>query len=204
MADTPDDGGGDLQDAAARSNPLGAVPGRAERRRPHRVVYVGLVAAIVAVDQLTKAWIVANVRPGSPVRVVDDLLRLIYSQNTGALFGLFRDNATLFAIVSIGVIAAIVWYHGRAGRSLLLSIGLGLLTGGAIGNLADRLIRGHVVDFVDAGIGDVRFYTFNVADAAISTALAILIALSLFPSLAGNAAPDRRKAGGATEPAADG
>jgi signal peptidase II len=119
---------------------------------------------------------------------------------------MFRDNATLFAIVSIGVIGAIAWYHGRAGHSLLLSLALGLLTGGAIGNLVDRLTRGHVVDFVDAGIGDLRFYTFNVADAAISTSLAVLIVLSLFPSLAGESAPGAgspAKAADDTEPAVD-
>ena len=69
-------------------------------------------------------------------------------------------------------------------RSLYLSIALGLLLGGALGNLIDRLRLGYVVDFVDVGIGDLRFYTFNVADAAISTAIVLLLAVAIVPSLA--------------------
>jgi signal peptidase II len=151
--------------------------------RPHWTVFLGLASAIVVADQLTKAWVVANIEPGEAIRVVGDLLRLVHSQNTGALFGLFRDNAILFGAASILVIALIVAFHGRSGRSLATSILLGLLLGGAVGNLIDRLRLGYVVDFVDAGIGDLRFYTFNVADAAISTAIAGLILLAIFPGL---------------------
>ncbi|HVL53335.1 MAG TPA: signal peptidase II, partial [Vitreimonas sp.] len=185
MPESPDDDGGDdLHDAAAHSMSQPA-PAAASRSRPHWLPFLALASGIVAADQLTKAWIVANVDPQRPLLVVGDLVRLVYSRNTGALFGLFRDNATLFALVSIAVIGAIAWYHGRAGRSLLLSVALGLLLGGAVGNLIDRLARGHVVDFVDAGIGDLRWYTFNVADAAISTALVLLIVLTVWPSPAG-------------------
>ena len=77
----------------------------------------------------------------------------------------------------------IVVYHARSGRSLYLSIALGLLLGGALGNMIDRLRLGYVVDFVDIGIGDLRFYTFNLGDAAISTAIVMLIGAALIPSL---------------------
>ena len=184
MRDSASDGGGDdLQDAAARPGLSESAGGSGGRSRPHRALFVGLAATVVVLDQLTKAWIVANVDPTRPILVIGDLVRLVYSRNTGALFGLFRDNATLFALVSIGVIVAIAWYHARARPNVVLSAALGLLLGGAIGNLIDRLTRGHVVDFVDAGIGDLRFYTFNVADAGISTALLLLLALTLWPAL---------------------
>jgi signal peptidase II len=197
MALTPDDGGGDdLQDAtAAASFGLPATAGAP--RRPRWPVFLALGALVIVLDQLTKAWIVANVEPGRPLHVVGDLVRLVYSRNTGALFGLFRDNATLFAIVSIGVVLAIAWYHARAPRSLLLSVALGLLIGGAIGNLIDRLTRGHVVDFVDAGLGGLRFYTFNVADSAISTSLVLLVVLAIWPALAGEP-PGLRRAEGSS------
>ena len=78
-------------------------------------------------------------------------MRLIHSQNNGALFGLFRDQALLFAVVSIGVVGAIVWFHHTSGRNTLLSVALGLLLGGALGNMADRFRIGYVVDFVDVG-----------------------------------------------------
>ena len=65
-----------------------------------------------------------------------------------------------------------------------MSIALGFLLGGAIGNLIDRLRLGYVVDFVDIGIGNLRFYTFNVADSAISTAIVLLVAVAVVPGLA--------------------
>ncbi|MEO5885065.1 MAG: signal peptidase II, partial [Candidatus Limnocylindrales bacterium] len=83
---------------------------------------------------------------------------------------------------SLGVVAMIVWYHGSSGRNTLLSLALGLLLGGAIGNMLDRFRLGYVVDWVDIGIGDVRFYTFNVADSAITGAILLLILLALLPA----------------------
>lgn len=151
--------------------------------RPRWGLFLGLAGTVVVIDQLTKAWLVANVALDEIVEVVGDWIRLIYTQNSGALFGLFRDQALLFGIVSIGVIALIVWYHGSSGRSTLLSVALGLLLGGALGNLIDRLRLGYVVDFVDIGIGDLRFYTFNVADSAISGAILLLILIAVLPDV---------------------
>jgi signal peptidase II len=180
-------GGDELDDAAiglAKST-------EADRRRPHAeagaprwILFAALAAAIIVADQLTKAWIVANVNPARPTVILGDTLRLVVSHNTGALFGLFRDQAPLFALLSVGVIGLIAWYHGRTGRSMYMTIALGLLLGGAIGNFIDRFRLGYVVDFVDAGIGSLRWYTFNVADSAISMALLLLLAVAIWPSLA--------------------
>jgi signal peptidase II len=150
----------------------------------HWLVFFGIAVTIVVLDQLTKALLVANVDPGQIVSVVGDYIRLVFSQNSGALFGLFRDQAILFAIASLVVIGLIVAFHGQSERSLYLSIALGLLLGGAIGNMIDRLRLGYVVDFVDIGIGGFRWYTFNLADAAISTALVMLFAVAFIPRLA--------------------
>jgi signal peptidase II len=137
------------------------------------------------VDQLTKAWLTSTLSPGEVMSVIGDYVRLVFSQNSGALFGLFRDNALLFGVVSIFVIGLIVVYQRQVGSSLYLSIALGLLLGGALGNVTDRLRLGYVVDFVDIGIGDLRWYTFNVADAAISISIVLLIGAALIPALAG-------------------
>jgi signal peptidase II len=153
------------------------------RTRAHWLVFFGIAVAVIVLDQVAKAWLVANVSPGEVVEILGDWVRLIFSQNSGALFGLFRDNAVLFGIVSLAVIGLIVAYHGRAGRSLYMSIALGLLLGGAIGNLVDRLRLGYVVDFIDIGIGGLRFYTFNLADSAISLAIVLLVGAALFPVL---------------------
>jgi lipoprotein signal peptidase len=151
--------------------------------RPLWPIFFGLAAAVVVADQLTKAWIASTLAPGRSMAVVGDTLRLVHGQNNGALFGLFRDNAALFGLISILVVGLIVAYHGRSGRSPYLSVALGLLLGGALGNMTDRLRLGYVIDFVDAGIGSLRWYTFNVADAAISAAILMLIALAIRPSL---------------------
>jgi signal peptidase II len=177
----------------------GATAG-ATRSGAHWAVFATVAALILVSDQLTKAWLAARLSPGEMLNVAGDLIRLVFSQNSGALFGLFRDNAVLFGIVSIGVVGLIVLYHARAGRSLYLSIALGLLLGGALGNMTDRLRLGYVIDFVDLGIGGFRWYTFNVADAAISTAIVMLVAAAVFPSLAGlDEKPTEKSTGKPTE-----
>lgn len=154
--------------------------------RPPRMAWLaffGLAAAIVVADQVLKAWIVPRFPLGEPVPMIGDLVRIWLIHNTGALFGLFRDQAILFAAGSVAVIGLIVWFHPRAvaGHGALATLALGLLLGGAIGNLIDRVRFGYVVDFVDIGLGGWRFYTFNVADAAISTSLLLLILMALLP-----------------------
>ncbi len=154
----------------------------AGRSRPHWALFLGLAAGVVVVDQLVKVWIAANFTVGVPVQVIGDLVRITVSHNEGALFGLFQGSATGFGIVSLVVIGIIVWYESRAGSNVLVSVALGLLVGGAIGNLLDRIRLGYVIDFVDAGIGGLRFYTFNVADSAISLAILLLIVLAIAPT----------------------
>src|SRR5207253_2363622 len=99
-------------------------------------------------DQLAKAWLVSFLAPGQSIAVVDDLLRLVNSHNTGGLFGLLKGQAAPFAALSLVVMGLIVAYHARSGRSPYLTVTLGLLLGGAIGNLVDRIRLGYVVDFV--------------------------------------------------------
>ena len=147
------------------------------------IVFAGIALAVVALDQLAKLVVTANLDPRQAVQIVGDYLRIVFGQNSGALFGLFQDNALVFGIVSLAVIALIVGYHARSSSSAYLTITLGLLLGGAIGNMVDRLRLGYVVDFVDAGIGTTRFYTFNVADSAISLSILLLFIAALRPSL---------------------
>jgi signal peptidase II len=163
--------------------------------RPRWGIFLGLAATVVILDQATKAWLVSTLGPGERLSIIGDLLRLAHSQNSGALFGLFRDQAYLFALASIGVVAAIVWYHRSSGRNTLLSIALGLLLGGAIGNMIDRLRLGYVTDWVDIGLGDLRFYTFNVADASITCSILLLIVLAIWPTRP-DATPTTGSAGG--------
>ena len=165
-------------------------------------IFLGLAAVVFVADQLTKAWLVSFLAPGERVQVLGDYIRLVHSQNSGALFGIFRDQAIIFAVVSVGVVGAIVWFHKTSGRNTLLSVALGLLLGGALGNMADRFRLGYVVDFVDLGIGGFRWYTFNVADSAISGAIVLLL-LSAFLTGRAESATERapeRVPDPATEP----
>lgn len=184
-------GGGLPADVAAQSGGPhdGSVTGSsvaAEAAPPARrrwLLFVGLAVAIVIADQVAKAVVTRNLAPGQSVDVLGDLVRIVFGQNSGALFGLFKDNAAMFGLVSIVVVGLIVAYHARSAASPYLTVTLGLLLGGAIGNMIDRLRLGYVVDFVDVGIGPTRFYTFNVADSAISLAILLLFAAAVRPSL---------------------
>ena len=173
--------------------------------RPARrrwVLFAVLALAVVVADQAAKALVTRSLAPGQSVDVVGDLVRIVFGQNSGALFGLFKDNALMFGVVSIAVVALIVAYHARSTGSLYLTVTLGFLLGGAIGNMIDRLRLGYVVDFVDVGIGPTRFYTFNVADSAISLAILLLFVAALRPSLVdGGARTDGSSATAAPEAA---
>jgi signal peptidase II len=171
IADTP---------VAAEAPDAVDVP-RAPARHARWILFATVALTVVILDQLTKASLVSMLDPGERLEVVGTWLRLVHGQNSGALFGLFRDQAVLFGLVSLGVIGLIIAYHGRSGRNTYLTVALGLLLGGAIGNLLDRFRLGYVVDWIDVGIGDTRFWTFNVADAAVSTAIVLLIGLAIFP-----------------------
>ena len=146
-------------------------------------LFLALALAVVVVDQVAKTVVTARLAPGQSVDVIGDLVRVVFGQNSGALFGLFKANAAMFGVVSLIVVGLIVTYHARSAASLYATVTLGLLLGGAIGNMVDRLRLGFVVDFVDVGVGSTRFYTFNIADSAISLAILLLFVAALQPSL---------------------
>jgi signal peptidase II len=156
-------------------------------RRPSAgrwIVFAALAVVIVVADQLSKIWLVGAVSPGDPpVGVIGDLLRVVHGQNSGMLFGLLPRSAPIFAVVSVAVTGLIVVYHAKAGRGIVTTLALGLLLGGAIGNLIDRVNYGYVVDWIDMGIGGLRFWTYNIADASITTAIVTLLAMAVFPRL---------------------
>jgi signal peptidase II len=150
-------------------------------RRNRWAAFAALAAAVVVADQVTKVWLRQSIAVGErPVEILGEFVRFANTQNRGGIFGLFGDSATVLGLASIVVIGLIVFYQAREGvRTWLLTGALGLLLGGAIGNLIDRMTLGYVTDWVDMGIGAWRWYTFNVADAAISTSLVLLIVSAL-------------------------
>jgi signal peptidase II len=154
-----------------------------QNRQRAELAVLGLTAAtVVLADQLSKAAITATLGVGESVRVVGDVLMLWHVRNTGAAFSLFQFEGSLLLFYAVHVVALgmVAWFH-RAfqGRSLWLHAIVGLLLGGSIGNLIDRVRQGYVTDFISVGIGDARFPTWNVADAAITTGIVLLIAYLL-------------------------
>jgi signal peptidase II len=141
-------------------------------------VFVATAIGIFVLDQLTKGWIAAALGPGSgrpPLEIVGDVVRLGYTTNTGAAFGIGQNRSFVFTIVALVAIPAIALFNRSvAPRSLLTRICLGALLGGTLGNLVDRLRLGYVVDFVDVGIGDLRWPSFNVADASFVVGILVL------------------------------
>lgn len=121
----------------------------------------------------------------SPQEIVGDVLRFTLAYNPGAAFGFVVGTAEasrwFFGLVAVGMTALFFhWYHKAESHDRTFAIALALVAGGALGNLLDRLRseRG-VVDFIDIGLGNVRFWTFNVADAGL-TAGAIILAVLLW------------------------
>jgi len=146
-----------------------------------------IAAVVLALDQATKTWVLHSL-PGTPPRtVIPGFFDLTFSRNTGGVFGLLA-GAPSFArraffvsatAVALGVIVVFLRRWGRESR--LLTVALSLVAGGAIGNLIDRLRFGSVVDFIDWYWRSHHWYTFNIADSAISTGAVLLIVHSLLP-----------------------
>ncbi|HUX86772.1 MAG TPA: signal peptidase II [Chloroflexota bacterium] len=154
------------------------------RRIEPGVIVTALI--VLFIDQLTKFEISQNLgQPGQvhSVEVIGNWVRLSYTTNTGAAFGIFPAGTLFFSIVAL--IAAPVILLGRSyvrERAWWMTVVFGMLMGGALGNLLDRIRMGHVVDFVDVGIGNLRWPSFNVADSSFVVAVIILaIFLSFSP-----------------------
>ena len=148
------------------------------------LLFALIAVAVIVVDQLTKWWITHNVDPGSGFSVLGTWLNFVYGANSGMIFGLVPKSAGAFAIVTLVVVVLIVVYHREAGRGVVMTVATSLLLGGAIGNLIDRLLYGAVVDWIDMGIGSARFWTYNIADAAITTSLILILVAAMFPAIA--------------------
>ncbi|MCE5215807.1 signal peptidase II [bacterium] len=139
----------------------------------------GPAVVTVAVDQLTKALIVSRMSVGDSIPVLGPYLSLTRRTNTGGAFGILQGNAILLAVIGVSVICALAIVGPRvagANRPVLWSFGLVL--GGALGNLLDRVLLGHVVDFIDFHVWPV----FNVADIGITCGAALLFLCLLLDS----------------------
>jgi signal peptidase II len=140
------------------------------------LLLIPVFAVVVIVDQITKALIRSNLRLHESVPD-DGFFRFTYTTNTGAVFGVFSDQTFIMTIASfVGVGILLYFYHSHSGSERLVRISLGLLLGGAIGNLIDRIWLGKVTDFIDVGPWPI----FNLADSAIVVGIGVLVGMFLF------------------------
>lgn len=138
---------------------------------------LGLAGVVIALDQWTKWWVRANI-PFQQSWLPDFLswlspyARIVHWSNSGAAFGSFQNGNSVFTVLAIIVIGAIIYYYPRVEASdWTLRLAMGLQLGGAAGNLIDRLMAGRVTDFISIG----NFAVFNLADSAISVGVVILV-----------------------------
>ena len=129
---------------------------------------------VVILDQLTKFLIKKNFQLNQSVPIIKNVFHFTYITNTGSAFGLFKNFNLFFGLFSIAVIIAIFHYLKKIKiNEKILQIAVGLLLGGTIGNLIDRIFYGAVIDFLDFRIWPV----FNVADSAVTISIIFLVIL---------------------------
>src|ERR1017187_6316678 len=142
--------------------------------------WVALIAVtIAALDQLSKWLIVRSISPEETRVVISGFFSLVSVRNTGAAWGIFRDyNLVLTAISVLTVLGLYLFRHSFQLNRPSLRVALGLIAGGIVGNLIDRIRVGSVIDFLSFYVGEYHWPAFNVADSAICVGVGLYIIMS--------------------------
>ncbi|ASE34448.1 lipoprotein signal peptidase [Mammaliicoccus sciuri] len=144
-------------------------------------IWSTFIIILIALDQLTKFLIVKSLEVGESIKVISNFLYITSHRNQGAAWGILQGKMWLFYIVTIVVLVILFMFFKNEGYGRPdVQLGLSLLIAGSIGNFIDRLFRGEVVDFVDTYIFSYNFPIFNVADAALTLGVIVLIIVILF------------------------
>jgi signal peptidase II len=146
-----------------------------------RKYHLLIALAIIALDRVTKIAIARRLSLHGSVTVIPGFFRIIHAENPGAAFGIFADSPSqwkvslliVFSVIALLIVSALLWKNSHTMTST--GIGLSLILGGAIGNLWDRLVSHHVVDFLLFYIGPHQWPAFNVADSAIVVGACLLV-----------------------------
>lgn len=143
------------------------------------MIRLSLIASfVIVIDRLTKCLFQNILAHGRSIKVIPGVFHLTLVLNSGSAFGMFKGRNYFFIITSVIVIALILFHVWRYKyKDMVLIAALGLILGGAIGNLADRLYCGYVIDFLDFRVWPV----FNIADSSITIGAALLAIKVLFP-----------------------
>ncbi|MGN6512514.1 MAG: signal peptidase II [Lysobacteraceae bacterium] len=162
--------------------------------RPNALPWLGVSAAVIALDQLSKAWVLARLPEFRPVPVIDGFWNWFRTYNTGAAFSFLSDaggwQKYLFVALALAVSAVLARWLAKTPRGdWRTALPFALVIGGALGNLVDRLLHGHVVDFIQWYWRDHYWPAFNIADSAIVVGA---VALGLFALRQGKPAGEAR------------
>jgi signal peptidase II len=138
-------------------------------------VLIPTAGVIIALDQWTKSIVRQNLNLGEmwmPFEWLSPYARIVHWYNTGVAFGMFQDKNFLFSILALAIsVFLIIFYPKLTEEDWFLRIALGMQLGGSLGNLTDRIMIGHVTDFISVG----NFPVFNIADASISVGVVVMI-----------------------------
>ena len=144
-----------------------------------------LILFIIILDQMVKWFVVGNLSSTDSIVVIPHILNFIYVKNTGAAFSIFSDKTAVLGAISIlFCIAVTAYWYMKKPKSTLLKFSLSLLLAGAFGNAIDRILRGFVVDFIEATF--IKFPVFNIADISITFGTVFLMIYLLFFDKDGN------------------
>ncbi|OAM91743.1 signal peptidase II [Termitidicoccus mucosus] len=158
-------------------------PTRMQRLLAYRWFHL-CALAVFTLDQATKIWIhrtldFGTYGPPGHIEIIPGFFNLVHVGNTGAAWSLFAGRSTLLAVLALGTLAAIFFWRRTLGlRQRAVQVGFGLLCGGIAGNLVDRMIHKHVIDFLDFHFGSYIYPTFNIADAGIVSGVALYLILA--------------------------
>lgn len=141
-----------------------------------------IVIVIMALDQLSKYWVINNIGMTDSITVIPNVIDFVYVKNTGAAFSFLSDKTygiVILSIISVLFCIGVIFFMiKKKPQSRLLTISLALMLSGALGNVIDRIARGYVVDFIEATF--INFPVFNVADIAITCGALLIIIHVLF------------------------
>lgn len=144
-------------------------------------IWSTFIILLIAIDQFTKLLIVKSLEVGDSIKVISNAIYITSHRNQGAAWGILQGKMWLFYIVTVVVLVILFMFFKNEGYGQpAIQLGLSLLIAGSIGNFIDRLFRGEVVDFIDTYIFSYNFPIFNVADAALTIGVIVLIIVILF------------------------
>ena len=138
------------------------------------LIWLAVIIVTVFLDQLTKYLTVLHLKPIDTLPIIEDVIHLTYVENTGAAFGMMKDQRWLFMVVStVAIIALLIYLFKKKTQPKLENLAIAFIVGGGIGNMIDRVVLGYVVDMIDFRL--INFAVFNVADSFVCVGAGLLM-----------------------------